>query len=93
MSDTSDRWSTVVHDQEVVLPSTIEDIRAALPEEQRAVFETEINSTPGPELPLRLAMWALRTVPGAVEEMDDQIERLRAGDYTGVTILEDDQAA
>ncbi|MFI5617696.1 hypothetical protein [Streptomyces sp. NPDC051567] len=79
----------MVHDQEVGLPSTIEDVRAALPPAQRASFDVEIGTTSGPELPLRLAMWALRTVPGAVEEMDGQVDRLRAGDYTGVTFPDD----
>ncbi|WP_329028383.1 hypothetical protein [Streptomyces sp. NBC_00690] len=88
-----ERWTTTVHDQEVELPSTIVDVRAALAEDQRAAFDTEISSTPGPDLPLRLAMWALRTIPGAVEEMDDQVNRLRSGDYTGVSVLDDDEAA
>ncbi|MCS0634987.1 hypothetical protein NX801_04800 [Streptomyces sp. LP05-1] len=89
MEKTPERWTTTVHDQEVELPSTIAGVRAALPEGQRAAFDTEIGTTPGPDLPLRLAMWALRTVQGAIEEMDDQVDRLRAGDYSGVTILDD----
>ncbi|MFJ7422352.1 hypothetical protein ACIQXD_27680 [Streptomyces uncialis] len=93
MDGTPERWTTTVHGQEVELPSTIADVRAALAEEQRAAFDTEIGSTPGPDLPLRLAMWALRTVPGAVEEMDDQVDRLRSGDYSGVTVLDDGEVA
>ncbi|MEU0690894.1 hypothetical protein [Streptomyces uncialis] len=93
MDETPERWTTTVHGQERELPSTIADVRAALAEEQRAAFDAEIGSTPGPDLPLRLAMWALRTVPGAVEEMDDQVDRLRSGDYSGVTVLDDGEAA
>ncbi|MEU6487751.1 hypothetical protein [Streptomyces sp. NPDC046887] len=89
MDEAAERWTTTVHDEEVELPSTIADVRAALPEDQRAAFDTEIGTTPGPDLPLRLAMWALRTVPGAIEEMDEQVDRLRAGDYSGVTVLDD----
>ncbi|SCK20679.1 MULTISPECIES: hypothetical protein [unclassified Streptomyces] len=93
MDETPERWTTTVHGQEMELPSTIADVRAALAGEQRAAFDAEIGSTPGPDLPLRLAMWALRTVPGAVEEMDDQVDRLRSGDYSGVTVLDDGEVA
>ncbi|OKH96443.1 hypothetical protein [Streptomyces uncialis] len=93
MDEAPERWTTTVHGREVELPSTITDVRAALAEELRAAFDAEIGSTPGPDLPLRLAMWALRTVPGAVEEMDDQVDRLRSGDYSGVTVLDDGEVA
>ncbi|MCX4660166.1 hypothetical protein ACIBCB_31720 [Streptomyces uncialis] len=93
MDEAPERWTTTVHGREVELPSTIADVRAALAEELRAAFDAEIGSTPGPDLPLRLAMWALRTVPGAVEEMDDQVDRLRSGDYSGVTVLDDGEVA
>ncbi|MGX2995149.1 hypothetical protein JNUCC64_12770 [Streptomyces sp. JNUCC 64] len=92
MNETADSWTTVVDGREVALPSTIAEVRAALPEGQRGAFDAEITTVVGPEIPLRLALWALRTVPGAQEETDAQVNRLRAGDYTGVTFLDDEGA-
>ncbi|ONK09293.1 hypothetical protein [Streptomyces sp. MP131-18] len=79
-------WTTHDSDgQEVTLPSTIAEVRAALPAERRAEFEHEMETTPGQYLTMRLAMWALETVHGAIEEIDGEVERLRAGDFSHVT--------
>ena len=86
-------WTTHVDDQEVRLPSSIAEVRAALPEERRAEFDRELQDVPGPRLTLWLAMRALETVEGAIEEDDRVLARLRAGDYSGVTFLDDDEVA
>jgi hypothetical protein len=92
MSDiTEATWTAYVHGKPVQLPATIDGIRAKLPSDRREAFEAEIGKTPGAELEQKLGLWALKTCPGAVEEMDDTVARLRAGDFSGVTFLDDDQ--
>ncbi|MFF8960823.1 hypothetical protein [Streptomyces sp. NPDC014894] len=90
----ADPWSTQVRGETVTLPSTAADIRAALPAERQAEFDAalaELDAAGAPEelRTLRLAWWALETVPGAVEETDAEIARLRAGDYSGVVTLDE----
>ncbi|MCS0638934.1 hypothetical protein NX801_25455 [Streptomyces sp. LP05-1] len=74
-------WKTHVDGQPVRLPSTIDEIRAALPEDQRPVFDEEIGRTPVDQLPQVLAVWALP--PAAREQIDADIARLKAGDHSG----------
>ncbi|GAA2267590.1 hypothetical protein GCM10010232_69950 [Streptomyces amakusaensis] len=90
----ADSWSTQVHGETVTLPSTAADIRAALPAERRAEFdaalaELDVAGAPEELRTLRLAWWALQAVPGAVEETDAEVARLRAGDYSGVVTLDE----
>lgn len=88
-----DPWSTQVAGETVALPSTAADIRAALPGERRAEFDAALAELDAAEAAeelrtMRLVWWALQTVPGAVEETDAEIARLRAGDYSGVVTLD-----
>lgn len=84
-------WTTFVRGHRVELPATIDGIRAALPEAERSDFDTEVGATRGEDLHRVLGHWALRTHPEAVAEMEEEFARLEAGDYTGVTFLDDDQ--
>lgn len=77
-----------------MLPFPAADIRAALPDARRAEFDAalaELDATGAPEeaRTMRLVWWALQTVPGAIEETDAEIARLRAGDYSGVVTLDE----
>ncbi|WP_329564449.1 hypothetical protein OG711_38660 (plasmid) [Streptomyces uncialis] len=87
-------WSTQVNGETVTLPSSTVDIRAALPAERQAEFDAalaELDATGAPEelRTMRLVWWALETVPGAVEETDAEVARLRAGEYSGVVTLDE----
>ncbi|MGW2599998.1 hypothetical protein [Streptomyces klenkii] len=66
-------WTTHI-DGEMV--ETIDTIRIALPEEQRAVFDSEVGSASADQLQLVLASWAL-SLTSAGEEDDAVIARLR----------------
>lgn len=74
-------WTTHVDGEPVDLPVTIDAIRAALPEEQRPVFDAEIGRTPVESLLRTLAVWALPAE--AWEQIDADVARLRAGDHSG----------
>ncbi|MEU0955855.1 hypothetical protein ABZ353_26500 [Streptomyces niveus] len=50
-------------------------------------FETQLGGVPAMELPAFVAAYALPRQ--AWEEIDDRIERLRAGDFSGCTPLKD----
>ncbi|MEV7416509.1 hypothetical protein [Streptomyces sp. NPDC089919] len=51
MSDISAAtWTTHVHGERTELPTTIDGIRATLPENQRPAFNAEIGATPADEL-------------------------------------------
>ncbi|MFB8443596.1 hypothetical protein ACFC7A_31580 [Streptomyces niveus] len=87
-------WTTHVHGETVTLPSTAAGIRAALPEERHREFDTELaeldSAGASDEVrAARLGWWALVTVPGAIEETDADVARLRAGDYTGAVMLDE----
>ncbi|MFI5620567.1 hypothetical protein [Streptomyces sp. NPDC051567] len=87
-------WSAHVRGETVMLPSTAADIRNALPAERRAQFDTalaELDTAGAPEdlRTARLAWWALEAVPGAVEETDAEVARLRAGDCNGAVTLDE----
>ncbi|MEO3976371.1 hypothetical protein [Streptomyces sp. CAU 1734] len=73
----------------VRVPGTIRGVREALPEEVRAAFTAEIEDAPAEELRTVLVRWAMNipTEHDAAEEA--VIERVRAGDFTGVTFAED----
>ncbi|MFJ4769938.1 hypothetical protein ACIP88_12570 [Streptomyces uncialis] len=80
----SDPWTTQVRGETVTLPSTADGIRALLQPERRAEFdaalaELDAASAPQAQRTLQLAWWALATVPGAIQETDAEIARLRAG--------------
>lgn len=73
----------------VEVPATISGIRGALPEELRAAFTAEAENTVAAELPLLLARWALRIPTAQDAEEEALVERLRAGDFSGVTFSAD----
>jgi hypothetical protein len=80
---------TTIRGQRVRLPSTIAEISAALPEADRAEFEREACNATVDELFGVLARWALRTPQAHDPDEDALIERLRAGDFTGITPAEE----
>ncbi|MFI7278610.1 hypothetical protein [Streptomyces sp. NPDC049879] len=83
-----DVWTTTGPDgREIELPSTIAAVRAALPEEQRAAYDAELETVPGPRLTRWLVMRALETVPGLTEADEAVVARLRAGDYSGAVAV------
>ncbi|MFC9067950.1 MULTISPECIES: hypothetical protein [Streptomyces] len=85
MSDIGEAtWVTYVGGERVELPASIDGIRAALPETERADFEREVGSAAAQDLPRVLGHWALRTHPEAVREMEETFAALEAGDYSGV---------
>ncbi|MFI7278527.1 hypothetical protein [Streptomyces sp. NPDC049879] len=81
--------TTTVHGQEVQLPGTIAAISEALPEEQRAAFEADLRHIPVRGLQQWLVRRALETVPGAEEEDQATLAKLRAGDLSGVTYADE----
>ncbi|MDT0444536.1 hypothetical protein [Streptomyces johnsoniae] len=86
MNDTARAtWVTYIRDERVELPATIDGIRAALPgDAERAAFDMEVSRTPGQDLHRVLARWSLATRPDAAEANDEIVERLRAGDFSGL---------
>jgi hypothetical protein len=82
MSDiTTATWTTYIRGERMQIPATIAGIRAMLPEEKAAEFDAEIEATPAPQLTTVLARWALPAE--AIEEDDEVVARLRAGDFSG----------
>ncbi|MEU9237144.1 hypothetical protein [Streptomyces subrutilus] len=75
-------WSTHVHGERTELPATIDGIRAALPAEQRDVFDAEVGQTPAEDLHLVLVGWSLSTTQAA-EEDAEILARLRRGETVG----------
>jgi hypothetical protein len=73
----------------VELPSTIDGIRAALPEDRRGKFDQEIGTVPVDGLPHVLKRWALETRPDLRAADDAAAERLKSGDFTGFTPAEE----
>ncbi|MFF8955482.1 hypothetical protein [Streptomyces sp. NPDC014894] len=77
----TETWTTCIDGEQVELPTTIESVRAALPEAERAEFTARIEGAPGPQLAQVLATWAL---PAAVwEQIDADVARLETGDHSG----------
>ncbi|MBO0652973.1 hypothetical protein J1792_09265 [Streptomyces triculaminicus] len=69
----------------VELPSTILGIREALPERQRDEFNAEVEHAEAADLPLLLARWAMR-IPAEQDAAEaDVVDRVKAGDFSGVT--------
>lgn len=74
---------THVRGQAVVLPDTLDGIRAALPEERRAEFDKIIGATPLHQI-AQVAIFDFAMPEDAHRESDEQMARIHAGDYTGV---------
>ncbi|MFE7129522.1 hypothetical protein ACFVIM_01535 [Streptomyces sp. NPDC057638] len=87
--DETTSWSTLIDGQRVRIPATIDGVRQVLADDpvRLAEFERELGGTPALELPAFLAAYALPQ--RAWDEIDVTIERLRAGDFSGCTPLED----
>ncbi|MGW6457206.1 hypothetical protein ACWF94_15020 [Streptomyces sp. NPDC055078] len=75
-------WTTRIGGEFVEIPATINGVRAALPESERAAFDAEVGSTPAGQLQLVLANWSLSTTP-AEDEDEAVVARLRIGDFSG----------
>jgi hypothetical protein len=71
------------------LPSTIPGIRDALPEDQRAEFDRQVNATGAGDLPALLARWAMHIPSQQDAEEEALVARLRAGDFSGVTFVDE----
>lgn len=82
-------WTTSIGDELVQIPATIDGVREALAHDPQrlAEFEAEIGRTAASELPQTLAAWALP--PEAWAEINAQMDRLAAGDFSGCTPMED----
>ncbi|WP_406292907.1 hypothetical protein OG948_00760 [Embleya sp. NBC_00888] len=73
---------TLIDGTWVTLPGTIGEIRKGLSEDERAVFDAEIETAAFENLPRVAARWAL---PARARAGDEELfRRLEAGDYTGV---------
>ncbi|MGC0417535.1 hypothetical protein [Embleya sp. AB8] len=73
---------TTLRGEPIELPGTLADIRAALPEDQRAAFDDEINNVSILSLPTTAAQWAMP--PEMRDEIEADAARIRAGDFTGL---------
>ncbi|MFE7130799.1 hypothetical protein [Streptomyces sp. NPDC057638] len=77
-------FTTYVNDGElVVLPASINTIRAALPEEQRDAFDTEIGEAHAEDLLTVLLRWAQETDPQVRAFQKGMFERLENGHAEG----------
>ncbi|MFI1579994.1 hypothetical protein [Embleya sp. NPDC020630] len=74
---------THVRGKAVVLPDTLDEIRAGLPEERRAEFDRVIGSTPLRQI-AQVALIEFALPEEAHEESMEQIAKLRAGDFSGL---------
>ncbi|MFE7129989.1 hypothetical protein ACFVIM_03945 [Streptomyces sp. NPDC057638] len=70
-------FTTFFRGEHIELPSTIEDIRAALPPVRREEFEEALK--------LFLGHWALETRPDIRDADDATFKRLESGDFSGFT--------
>ncbi|MFE5327204.1 hypothetical protein ACFRCG_12545 [Embleya sp. NPDC056575] len=75
---------THIRGKAVVLPDTLDEIRAGLPEERRAEFDRVIGSTPLRQI-AQVALFDFAMPDDAHAESEEQMARIHAGDYTGVT--------
>ncbi|MGW1993377.1 hypothetical protein [Embleya sp. NPDC001921] len=74
---------THVRGKTIVLPDTLDEIRANLPEERREEFDRVIGSTPLRQI-AQVALFDFALPDEAHEEDEEQIARLRAGDFSGL---------
>jgi len=73
----------------VQVPATIRGVRDALPDAERAKFTDEIENTPAEDLATVLVRWAM-SIPTEYDEAEEAlVERVQAGDFTGITFVED----
>ncbi|WP_020550186.1 hypothetical protein [Embleya scabrispora] len=74
--------TTTIDGRPAELPGTLNDIRAALPEDQRAEFDREIGDAPLRLVAAIAVHWAIPPEERARIEAD--ADRIRSGDLTGV---------
>ncbi|MCS0637070.1 hypothetical protein NX801_15650 [Streptomyces sp. LP05-1] len=73
---------TVIDGEWVTLPATLGELQAALTDEERPVFEAEMNATALEDLTRVAVRWAL---PAEARQADEELfVRLAAGDYSGL---------
>lgn len=83
-------FTTYIGDGElVVLPATIDGIRAALPPERHGEFDTAVGTTHAEELLAVLQYWAQETSPELRAFQHSVFERLERGDNTGFVPAEE----
>jgi hypothetical protein len=81
---------TRVRGEVVELPGTIAGIREALANEaEQEEFEREVENVGADEMFGVLAKWALRTPQAYDPDEEALVERLKAGDLTGMIPAED----
>ncbi|WP_405642347.1 hypothetical protein [Streptomyces uncialis] len=86
-------FTTYIGDGElVVLPATIDGIRAALPPERHAAFDTAVGTTHAEELLAVLQYWAQETSPELRAFQYSVFERLERGDDSGFIPAEEMRA-
>ncbi|MGX2995037.1 hypothetical protein JNUCC64_12175 [Streptomyces sp. JNUCC 64] len=73
--------ATYFQGEQTELPSTVDDIRAALPEDRRAEFETALAEFIG--------YWALEARPDLRDADRATFARLERGDFSGFTPAEE----
>jgi hypothetical protein len=90
MPDPQPTFTTYIDDGTlVVLPATINGIRAALPPERHAAFDDAVGDTHAEGLLGVLQHWAQETRPDLRAFQESVFERLERGDTTGFTQAED----
>jgi len=75
--------TTSIRGRTVDLPDTLDEIRAALPEERREEFDRVIGSTPLRRIP-HVALMEFALPAEADAEDDEAVARIRAGDFSGL---------
>lgn len=63
----------------VRIPKTVSGVRAALPQDRREQFQTELESTPIPDISEMVERWWLWVVVEASPRAKEQLARLEAG--------------
>ncbi|GAB2891292.1 hypothetical protein [Streptomyces mayteni] len=82
-------WTTYVDGEQVVLPASIDGVRAELPPEQRGEFDAAIGAAAAEDLHMVLWGWASRLRPEIEAANEAAFQRLEAGDFSGLTAEED----
>lgn len=81
---TGKTFSTYLDGNLVVLPATINGIRAALAPHLRDQFDAEVGETAAEELFVVMAGWAERTRPDLIAAKEAIFRRLAQGDHSGL---------
>ncbi|MFJ4921822.1 hypothetical protein [Streptomyces sp. NPDC088725] len=64
LRDVNGPVAVTVHGERYLVPLTVKDVRATLPEEQRVAFDEEIAAAPPGMVGRLIRRWALEVIPG-----------------------------